>query len=243
MSTAPIAAAVILAAAFQPAERPLRANDLPFEQIMSLASMPSARISEMQCGGYGQWMAKQEPPPAGAPTRAEAERLATEVARRIALDTAIPAPSTRAFVDEYSREIGFRVARSEDGGKVIVAEKIGQCASLFAGFRSAGASNEIAGLTPAGLPAPVNTGLAACYARYSLAATKATGEEAERHAKQAERARSMALAGKDGDALARAEAALAAAVIDETRTAAIDGEESMMRLVICLPLLAEARPK
>ena len=100
MPVSPIATVLMFAASLQPGGRALRANDLPFEQMMTLASLPADRISEMQCGGYGQWMAGQAPPPTGSPTRAEAERLAAEVARRISLDTTIPVPSTRAFVNE-----------------------------------------------------------------------------------------------------------------------------------------------
>ena len=134
------------------------------------------------------------------------------------------------------------MARTEDSGTAIIAEKLGQCRRLFAGIGVAG-SNVFGGLTPAGLPAPVNIGLATCHARYTVAARTATGDEAERHAVQAQRARSLALVGKTGDALTRAEAALAAAVTDEARLTAIDGEESMMKQVICLPLLAKEQPK
>lgn len=232
----------MLMAALQPAGRPLRANELPFEQIMTLAGLPTDRVSEMQCGGYGQWLAKQVPPPAGSPSRAEADRLAAEVAKRIARDSGVPPASTRAFVNEYDRELSFRVARALDSGTALIAEKLGQCARLFAGVR-AGATVAFDGLTPAGLPAAVDVGLAACHARYTVAAQAATGNEAERHNAQARRARTLALAGKTGEALRRAEAALAAAVTDETRLAAIDGQESMMKLIICQPILAERQQR
>src|SRR5688500_7293002 len=68
---------------------------LSIDQLMRLSTMPPARIVEMRCAGFGQWLVANRPADPQSPNRATADRLSAEVQAAIANDAELPADLAR----------------------------------------------------------------------------------------------------------------------------------------------------
>lgn len=205
---------------------------LSVDHVMRLATLSPARISEMQCAGLGQWLAANQPDGARSPTRAAADRLFSEVQAAIANDTEIPADIVGELLTSLSAEAGPKTGEDER----VFAAQVENCAPLFVAAGSPGALK----LHPLAAATVVSPALASCYAQYRLAASMTEGEEAAGLNADADRARSLALKGKDDAARAAAEAALEAEYLATKAAPKADQEAGMMRLIMCQPVMAAA---
>ena len=205
---------------------------LSVDQVMRLATLSPARISEMHCAGLGQWLAAHRPGEAKSPARATADRLSREVQAALANDAELPADLAGELLASAGAEAGRKAG--EDGAAF--AAEVETCAPLFA----AAASPAPLKLHPLAAASVVSPAMASCYAQYRLAASMSEGEEAAGLNADADRARTLALKGKDGAARAAAEAALDAEYLATKAAPKADQEAGMMRLIMCQPVMAAA---
>jgi hypothetical protein len=209
------------------------AERLSMEQTLRLATLSPARISEMRCAGFGQWLAINRPGGKNSPTSAAADRLSAEVQAAIANDAELPADLVHELVASLSAEAKAKIA---DEGETAFARDVEACAPLYA----AAAQPEPLKLHPLARPSVVSPALASCYAQYRLAAAVSSPEQAGDLNANAEKARQLALKGKEGAARAAAEAALESELRATKATPQADREAGMMRLIMCQPLMATA---
>lgn len=205
---------------------------LSVDQVMRLATLSPARISEMHCAGLGRWLASNRAGGAKSPAKAAADRLFNEVQTAIANDAELPADLAGELLASVGVEAGKKA--SEDGAAF--AAEVESCAPLFA----AAASPEPLKLHPLAAASAVSPALASCYAQYRLAASMSEGEEAAGLNADADRARTLALKGKDDTARAAAEAALEAELAATKAAPKAEQEAGMMRLIMCQPVMAAA---
>ena len=205
---------------------------LSIDQVMRLSTLAPARINEMQCAGLGQWLAANRPGEAKAPAREAADRLATQVGAALANDAELPADIAGELLASVAVDAGKKAA--ED--KAAFAAQVDTCAPLFA----AAASPEPLKLHPLAAASVVSPALASCYAQYRLAASMSEGEDAAGLNADADRARTLALKGKQGAAYSAAEAALDAEFLAAKAAPKADQEAGMMRLIMCQPVMATA---
>jgi len=231
-----VAASVLLGAvpaAGQPAEPKTNVMEqLSVDQVMRLATMPPARIAEMRCAGFGQWLAANRPGGATSPTHAAADRLSAEVQAAIANDAELPADIAGELVASVALEAEGK-AKEEAAA---FDTEVETCAPLYAAAASSGPIK----LHPLATPSVVSPALASCYAQYRLAASLSGRDEAGDLKANADRARELALKGKSGDARIAAEAALEAEFHSAEAAPRGEQEAGMMRLIMCLPLMASA---
>ena len=223
-----VAASVLLGAvpaSAQPAEPESDLMErLSFDQIMRLSTMSPARIAEMRCAGFGQWLVANRPDAAKSPTRAAADRLSAEVQAAIANDAELPADIAGELVAAVALE-----AEAFD-------TEVETCAPLYAAAASSGPIK----LHPLAAASVVSPALASCYAQYRLAASLSEGDEVGDLKANADSARELALRGKDGDVRAAAEAELEAEFLETAAAPRGEQEAGMMRLIMCQPMMASA---
>lgn len=205
---------------------------MSIDQVMRLSTLAPARISEMQCAGLGYWLAANRPGQAKSPTQAAAVRLSTEVQAAIANDAELPAD----IAGELLASVGVDAGKKASENEAAFAAQVETCAPLFV----AAASPEPLKLHPLAAPSVVSPALASCYAQYRLAASLSAGEEASGLSADADRARALALKGKEGAAHSAAEAALEAEFLAAKAAPKADQEAGMMRLIMCQPVMAAA---
>lgn len=202
---------------------------LSLNQMMRLTALPPARLNEMKCAGVTRWSGSTAWPAFALTDRQRADfanRVASALAHDVEMDRGIAVGLINKFAEEppYQQKQGKLVAWR--------AEMERDCAGLLARVRS-GAYE----LAPLARPSVINPTLATCYARYTIAADAATDPaEATGLRATAAKAEALALAGKAGDALAAAKAALADRLAlgrDEKMT----GEGGEMMLVMCIPAM------
>ena len=206
---------------------------LSVDQLMRISTLPPARLIEMRCAGYGQWLAANRRGGAKSPARPAADRLSADVQAAIANDAELPADLAGELLAAIAVEAGTKLS---DEGEAAFAAEVEPCAPLYA----AAASPEPLKLHPLASPSVVSPVLASCYGQYRLAASLSEGEEAGDLTANADRARELALKGKEGAARAAAEAALAAESHAAAEAPQADQEAGMMRLIMCQPMMAEA---
>ena len=206
---------------------------LSVDQLMRISTLPPARLIEMRCAGYGQWLVANRPGDAKSPARPAAARLSTAVQTAIANDAEIPADLAGDLLASVAVEAGKKLG---DEGEPAFAAEVQPCASLYA----AAASPEPLKLHPLATPSVVSPVLASCYAQYRLAASLSSADEAGDLNASANKARELALWGNDGDARTAAEAALEAEFRATKAAPQADQEAGMMRLIMCQPMMAEA---
>jgi hypothetical protein len=209
---------------------------LGVDQLMRVSTLSPARITEMRCAGYGQWLAANRPTNAKSPTRSAAARLSAEVEAAIANDAELSAKDTRDLVAAIAMDAGLKV--KDEGDAVLLAE-VDSCRPLY----SAAASPAPLKLHPLAVPSVVSPAMASCYAQYRLAATLSDGEEAKDFTASANKAHELAVKDKSGAPLAAAEAALEAEFNDLKAAPDSDKQSGMMRLIMCLPAMQEAADK
>lgn len=217
--------------------QPAQSNDdfmdrFSIDQIMRLSTLPPARIAEMHCAGVGQWLAANRPAAAKSPTRPAADRLSAEVKAAIANDAELPAD----LAGELLASVAVEAGKKANEEATAFAAQVDSCAPLYA----AAASPEPLKLHPLAAASVVSPALASCHAQYRLAASLSKGEEASGLNADADRARTLALKGKEGAALSAAEAALEAEYLAAKAAPKADQEASMMRLIMCQPVMAAA---
>lgn len=212
---------------------------LSVDQLMRLSTLHPARISEMRCAGFGQWLVAHRPRDAKSPSGAAADRLSAEVTAAIANDAELPADVVKELVATVADEADHVLARK---GEAAFAAEIDTCASLYAAAASPGPLK----LHPLANASVVSPTLASCYAQYRLAANLSSGEEAAGLKRDAGRAHDLALNGKAGDARIAAEAALEAEFRAAEKAPRVEQEAAMMRLILCQPIMegiAKENPK
>lgn len=206
-------------------------DDLTLSQMMRLSTMAPARLNEARCAGLARWQVTSKRP-AALPAR-QADAMVDHVARALANDVEIGEALGREFVIQFASELDHqRRKRGKADWTAWLAEQERGCADLLDAARAGSLS-----LHPLSQRSVVDPALATCYARYRVAAAKATGEEAAGLQRDADKAAALALKGKEGADRAAAEAALAAAFAGAERTQKGEDEADMMRLVICQPYL------
>ena len=226
-------ASMCVVQAFAQSEGPKQAaiDRLSVDQLMRLSTLHPARISEMRCAGFGQWLVAHRPRDAKSPGSAAADRLAVEVAAAIANDAELPADAAKELIASVAGEADHVLA---DKGEAALFAEVDACASLYA----AATSPDPLKLHPLAAASVVSPALASCYAQYRLAANLSTGEEAAGLKKDAGRAYDLALSGKAGDSRIAAEAALEAEFRAAEKAPQADREAGMMRLIMCQPVMA-----
>lgn len=202
------------------------------DQIMRLSTLPSARIAEMHCAGVGQWLVANRPAAAKSPSRPAADRLSAEVKAAIANDAELPAD----LAGELLASVAVEAGKKADEEATAFAAQVDSCAPLYA----AAASHDPLKLHPLAASSVVSPALASCYAQYRLAASLSDGGEASDLNASADRARNLALKGKDGTARKAAEAALEAELRATRAAPRADQDAGMMRLIMCQPVMAAA---
>jgi hypothetical protein len=231
-----VAASVLLGAVSASAQPVEPESDLmerlSIDQVMRLSTMSPARISEMRCAGLGQWLVRNRPDGAKSPTRAAADRLSAEVQAAIANDAELPADIAGELVAAVALEAEGK-AKEEPAA---FDTEVETCAPLYAAAASSGPIK----LHPLAAASVVSPALASCYAQYRLAASLSEGDEVGDLKANADRARELALRGKDGDVRAAAEAELEAEFLATAAAPRGEQEAGMMRLIMCQPMMASA---
>lgn len=209
------------------AEGPL--DRMSLNQMMRMSALPPARMREFQCAGIANWAGSRDWP-VFALGDAERAAFVDRVAAAFALDLEMDKAIAMDLIAEYSREPPHRQAKGE--GTTYRASMERDCGALIAAVRSGTYQ-----LSPGAEPAVINTTLATCHARYLVAAEASRNEkEAASLRATAARAEAMALAGKEGEALVKARAALQRQV-EAVRADSGSAGDEMMRLVVCLPAM------
>ena len=206
---------------------------LSVDQIMRLSTLPPARIAEMRCAGFGQWLVAHRPRDARSPTRSAAHRLSAEITAAIANDAELPADAAKELIASVDGEADHVLA---DKGETAFFAEVDACSSLYAAAASPGPLK----LHRLAAAAVVSPALASCYAQYRFAASLSEGEEASGLNADADRARELALKGKEGPRRVAAEAALDAEFRATQAAPQPEQEAGMMRLIMCQPVMAAA---
>jgi hypothetical protein len=233
MKSVLIIAALASMCAVQALAQPVEPKDglmdrLSVDQIMRLSTLPPARIAEMRCAGFGHWLVAHRPRDAKSPNSAAADRLSAEVAAAIANDAELPA--------DVAKELVASIAGEADKGETAFSAEVSACTSLYAAAASPGSLK----LHPLAAASVVSPALASCYAQYRFAASLSEGGEASDLNANADKARELALVGKEGAARAAAEAALDAEFGATKAAPQPEQEAGMMRLIMCQPVMAAA---
>lgn len=201
-------------------------------QMMRLAALPEARLNEARCAGMATWRARQ-----GRMDPSRAARFRDAVVAAVAHDADFPPDLAAAFVDAFADQI---TEQQRDESAAAFADWLAgaeaQCADLLATVER----DAPPALHPLNNAALVDPALAGCHALYVVAAERANGEEQAGLRRQAEEARTLALAGKSGEGRSAAEGALAAEVAAARAHPIGEEDRAMMRLVACLPILKDA---
>jgi len=238
MKSVLIIAALASMCAVQALAQPVEPKDglmdrLSVDQIMRLSTLPPARIAEMRCAGFGHWLVAHRPRDAKSPNSAAADRLSAEVAAAISNDAELPADVAKELVASIAGEAEHVLA---DKGETAFSAEVSACTSLYAAAASPGSLK----LHPLAAASVVSPALASCYAQYRFAASLSEGGEASDLNANADKARELALMGKEGAARAAAEAALDAEFGATKAAPQPEQEAGMMRLIMCQPVMAAA---
>lgn len=206
---------------------------LTMNQMMRLAALPPERMRELQCAGIASWSGSQAWP-GFALTSEQRRQFVDRVAAAFAHDLQVEQDLAAGLIAKYAEEPPHRANKGEL--PAYRAEMERDCEGLMRRVQSGTYD-----LAPLAAPAVVDTTLATCYVRYTLAAEQAaTPEEAAGLRATAARAERMALAGKTAAALDAARAALAAQLAATRSKPGSSDEQDMMRLVMCLPAIEAA---
>lgn len=206
---------------------------MSLNQMMRLSTLPKARLRELQCAGVSRWAGSQAWPvfALDASTKADFE---SRVANAVAHDLEMERELAVALIDQYAEEVPYHTAKGDlDSWRHEVES---DCTDILSAIRA-----RTYQLSPLAEPTVVDTTLATCYARYSVAAERTDGEEADGLLATAAKAEALALNGKQGEALAKAKAALAAQIAAERAAGRGDENAEMMQMVICIPALEGAK--
>lgn len=206
---------------------------MSLNQMMRFGALPEARLREFQCAGVVNWSGSKAWPVFALGDEQRTKFIA-EVATAVAHDVEMDREIASAMINQFSEEPPYREQKGELESWRKDVE--GDCRDLIAQVRTGTYA-----LAPLAEPSVVDTTLATCYARYAVAAERASGEEADGLKATADKAEKLALAGKEGDALAKAKDALAAQVAAERGTKRDTDEQDMMQLVLCLPAMEGAK--
>jgi hypothetical protein len=210
---------------------------MSLNQMMRMSTLPDARLREFQCAGVANAQAARTWPIFALSDGQRAE-FVDRVAGALATDMEMEKDIAVDLIGKFSEEPPHRESKGELAAWR--AEMEGNCSGLIARVRSGTYD-----LHPLAQPSVVNETLATCHVRYVLAAEEAEAKNDEEEAKglraTAARAETLALNGKEGEALAKARDALAkrlaAARVDPVSAHGDD----MMRLVMCLPAMDAAK--
>ena len=211
-------------------------NRVGVDQLMRMSTLSPARITEMRCAGYGQWLAANRPTNPKSPSRSAAARLSAEVQAAIANDAELSTEDAHDLLAAIAMDAGLKV---KDEGEAALLAEVGRCTPLYA----AAASPAPLKLHPLAVPSVVSPVMASCYAQYRLAGTLSDGEEAKDFTSNANKAHELAVKDKSGAALAAAEAALEAEFNALKAAPDTDKEAGMMRLIMCQPAMQAAADK
>jgi hypothetical protein len=206
---------------------------MSLNQMMRFSTLPEGRLREFQCAGVVNWRGSKAWP-LFALSDEQRAKFITEVATAVAHDVEMDRDIASAMIDQFSEEPPYREQKGELESWRKEVE--GDCRDMMERVRGGTYT-----LAPLAAQSVVDTTLAACYARYAVAAERASGEEAKGLQATADKAEKLALAGKKGDALARAKDSLAAQVAAERGTKRDTDEQDMMQLVLCLPAMEGAK--
>lgn len=206
---------------------------MSLNQMMRFSTLPEGRLREFQCAGVVNWSGSKAWPVFALGDEQRTKFIA-EVATAVAHDVEMDREIASAMIDQYSEEPPYREQKGELESWRKEVE--GDCRDMMERVRAGNYT-----LAPLAAPSVVDTTLAACYARYAVAAERASGEEAKGLQATADKAEQLALAGKEGDALAKAKDSLAAQVAAERGAKRGTDEQDMMQLVVCLPAMEGAK--
>lgn len=207
-------------------------DELTMGQLLKLTTMPSARLSQIQCTGYALWL-RRTGKPALPNERLNAihARLGEDAANfgEMNLDVGL------AFVALYAEEAEEkkRSLSADDFADWRTSEDT-RCGAFF---KAAGnGSLALRPLVPASVIDPRLNG---CHASYRAAAARSKGDESAALSRQADRAAALALDGKSGTALTAARMALAEEAAATAVAPLLDPESEMMQLTLCVPMLKD----
>jgi hypothetical protein len=207
---------------------------LSLNQMMRMAALPPQRMLEFQCAGIANWPGSRAWP-VFTLTDTQRSTFVAAVVAAFANDLEIEKSVAGDLIAAYAQEPPYREAKGELQSYRAEVER--DCGALMGQLR-AGTYQ----LSPLAQPSVVNTTLATCYARYTVAAGRTKDKaEAESLRATAAKAEELALVGKQGEALAAARAALAAQVEANSAGDSSADEGDMMRLVMCLPAIDAAK--
>lgn len=207
-------------------------DDVSIGQLLKLTALPSARLSQMQCTGYGIWLRNNGQP-------ALPSRRLDEVHAILGKDAAtfgeMKEDMGLAFVALYADETE-QTKKSSTAGEFAEWRKAQD--ARCGGFFKAAVDGSL-NLRPLASPSIIDPQLNGCHAAYRAAARRSTGDEAASLAGLAERAAAMALKGKSGEALTKARAAMADEEAHAAAAPTLDAEPEMMQLTLCVGRLKE----
>lgn len=209
---------------------------MSMNQMMRMAALPAERMRELQCAGIASWSGSRAWPVFALSDDQRTtfvDRVAVAFAHDLEVDKALAAD----LIAKYAEEPPHHEKKGE-----LLAYRAGveqDCSGLMKEVRSG--TYELA---PLAAPSVVDTTLATCYVRYTLAAEKAaTPAEATSLRNTAADAEQRALAGKTDAALIAARTAMAEQLAATRAKPGSSEEQDMMRLVICLPAIEAAGAK
>lgn len=209
---------------------------MSLNQMMRMAALPAERLRELQCAGVASW-AGSRAWPAFALSEEQRGTFVDRVTVAFAHDLEVDKALASDLIAKFAEEPPHREQKGELPAYRAEMEK--DCGALLKQVRSGDYA-----LAPLAAPSVVDTTLATCYVRYTLAAEKAArATEAADLRKTAAKAEQMALAGKQDAALNAARAALSYQLAQERGSSAPEDEQDMMRLVMCLPAIEAAGAK
>lgn len=213
------------------ADSPL--DRLSLNQMLRFSTLPAARLNEFKCAGIVNWAGSKQWPKLALGDE-QRTQLVDRVIDALANDVEIDRQIAVDLVARYSEEPPYREKQGEL--KEYRAEMERDCAALVEQARAG-----LIQLHPLAASSVVNTTLATCYARYTVAADAKRGEEAVGLRATAEKAKTLALAGKTGPDLDKAQAALANLLAEERKVVRTEDKADMMQLVMCLPAMDAAK--
>lgn len=201
-------------------------------QLLRLTAMPSARLSQMQCTGYGIWLRNNGQPalPSDRLDKVHAT-LGLDAAKFGEMEEAVGL----AFVVLYAEETEqTKSSSSADEFAAWRKRQDERCGGFFKA--AADGSLVLRPLAPASIIDPQLNG---CHAAYRAAARRSEGEEAASLNRMAERASALALEGKSGEALVQARSALNEEAAHAAAAPVLDAEPEVMQLALCVGRLKE----
>lgn len=206
---------------------------MSLNQIIRMSALPPVRMREFQCAGVANWSGSKAWP-AFVLTEDGRSAFVDQVAVAFAHDLKMEKAVAVDLIARFSEEPPYRKQKGELSAWRAEMER--NCADLIAKVR-----NGTYQIAPLAQPWLVDSTLANCYARYLIAAETAKDERESKELRAtASRAAILALAGKQGDALTKARAALDQQFAEARADKLTADGDDMMRLVMCLPAMEAA---